>query len=105
MKHHHISMCHRKSKKNFLSTHTLAIVGDPLHIRSHSIYVKDGHNVHGPCKHKKFFIASHTSVIVGDPLHIRSHSIYVKDGHWSQCSWSMENIKIFSVNSHTCDSW
>jgi hypothetical protein len=91
MKHHHISMCHRKSKKNFLSTHTLAIVGDPLHIRSHSIYVKDGHNVHGPCKHKKFFIASHTSVIVGDP----SHSIYVKDGHWSPCSWSMENTKNF----------
>ena len=65
--------------KFFLSTHTSVIVGDPLHIRSHSIYIKDGHSVHGPCKHKKFFIASHTSVIVGDP----SHLIYVKDGHWS----------------------
>jgi hypothetical protein len=39
-------MVHGKHKKFFLSTHTSMIVGDPLHIRSPLIYIKDGQHVH-----------------------------------------------------------
>ena len=75
---HHMFMVHGKHKKIFLPSHTHVIVGDPSHIRSPLIYIKDGHwSSHdwGSFSTKYFFFRNHRYILMRDHF----ISMYVKN--------------------------